>query len=418
MNEAIFEQSGELTKIQGQSRVGDFVLQNQEIATDAGFSHVSKIWYDKTLSYDDGFKAIELDRNRTEDIFANVQEMEPVVTEDDCFALKYSDGRLFLPNEHSIGHCGIKADFATGFAYKLTQPKLSANDEVKYIRDRQDAETLLAIFKNGWRRLPKDKSYLWRTRKPEEGHKYGEVRAMLTDKYAIINNEWFLNIIKDTIPGGRLSHWRGDSDTLFGNILVPDTLRKEEDSDYGGMVSVSNCEIGTRRFGVCPSVFRAICMNGCIWDQAAGKALNMVHKGKINHNDLEIKVRDNILKQLDLLETGIKMLLDTRNFKIDEDVTINPVFAQLAIDYGFSKVEIASAVESYYHPDEPQERRLFDVVNAITRTGQELDNARWVRFDEIAGDLIRYNESDWRSLVNRAKNLKADKVDSLLALAS
>ncbi len=78
--------------------------------------------------------------------------------------------------------------------------------------------------------------------------------------------------MRKLIPGGRLSHWRGDADTLWGNVLIPDTIRQESDSDYGGMVSIGNSEIRERRITSRPSVFRAICFNGCIWDREAGQA--------------------------------------------------------------------------------------------------------------------------------------------------
>ena len=48
--------------LRGQGTQGDFVLNSQTIATDEGFSHVSKTWYDKTLSYDEGMELLESER--------------------------------------------------------------------------------------------------------------------------------------------------------------------------------------------------------------------------------------------------------------------------------------------------------------------------------------------------------------------
>ncbi len=53
------------------------------------------------------------------------------------------------------------------------------------------------------------------------------------------------------------------------------------------MVSVSNCEIGKRALGSLPSLFRAICMNGCIWGQAYGEKIKVVHRGEIDLDQLE-----------------------------------------------------------------------------------------------------------------------------------
>jgi hypothetical protein len=104
--------------------------------------------------------------------------------------------------------------------------------KILYERDEQDGNTLCTIINNAKRRLKSTKKYLWRTRQD------GTLRAMLTDKYAIVNNEWLLEVWQRLIPGGRLSHWRGDSDTIYGNILIPDSIREEDDSDYGGFLTL------------------------------------------------------------------------------------------------------------------------------------------------------------------------------------
>jgi hypothetical protein len=97
----------------------------------------------------------------------------------------------------------------------------------------------------------------------------GTLRAFLSQKYTIVNNAWFLDVLSKAIPGGVVSHWKGDADSIFGNVLIPDTIRAEADSDFGGMLSVGNSEIGTRRISSLPSVFRAICMNGACSEPSA-----------------------------------------------------------------------------------------------------------------------------------------------------
>ena len=95
-------------------------------------------------------------------------------------------------------------------------------------------------------------------------------------------------------------------------MLIPDTIREESDSDYGGMLSIGNSEIGERRISSMPSIFRAICMNGCIWDQTAGKGINQVHRGKIDLDQLFLVIKENLEVQIPLLPQGIERLLGTR----------------------------------------------------------------------------------------------------------
>jgi hypothetical protein len=113
-------------------------------------------------------------------------------------------------------------------------------DEVVFKRDRGDAELLVQCLKQTlWRadRFDQEKERLWRTWSD------GSMRAMLSDKYAIVNNAWVMEVIREAVPAGMFSHWRGDADNMYGNVLIPDSIRQEDDSDYGGMLSVGNSEI-------------------------------------------------------------------------------------------------------------------------------------------------------------------------------
>ena len=72
----------------------------------------------------------------------------------------------------------------------------------------------------------------------------------MTDKYTPVDNRWYLEALKEFLPDARYSHWKGDEDTIFGNLLLPDSIMdygQDDDTDYGGMVSISNCEIGKRK---------------------------------------------------------------------------------------------------------------------------------------------------------------------------
>jgi hypothetical protein len=234
------------------------------------------------------------------------------------------------------------------------------------------------------------------------------MRAFLSEKYAEVDNRWYLEQIKNIVPAGRLSHWRGDADTIWGNVLIPDTIREEDDSDYGGMVSLANCEIGKRAIYSMPSVFRAICMNGCIWDQTAGTKIRVVHMGDIDLTDLAVKLRDNIEKQIPLIPQGIERLLGIRA-KGTDGVAMKNLIGATAQFEKIDKRGATAILESWVKHESkiaPAERSLFDVVNSVTRAGQFLDNQSWVRYDELGGRLANYSDKKWESLKRRAADLE------------
>lgn len=405
----------ELTKLVGTEATkseGSFVLSGQELASKEGFRNVSKIWYKKTMSYEDGLQQLEEGKAQTEDIMATVAEMRPAVVNGKC-VLRHVDGRSFLPTEHAVMQMGNWADTGTWYVQSLLKNPTDNKERELYKRDNQDAETLSVVLANGFRRLDPTKKFLWRTRKD------GTLRAMLTERFAIVDNRWFIERLREYVPGGRLSHWRGDSDTIFGNVLIPDSIREEKDSDYGGMLSVGNSEIGERRVSSMPSIFRAICMNGCIWGATKGEGIKQVHRGRIDLDALANEIKVNLNKQIPLLPQGIEKLLGMRSFGWD-GASAKVVIAQVAKEYKLTKRQASLALQGYN--DErtltPElATTLFGITNAITRAGQKLTPSEWVRFDEIGGSLIQYDVNEFNRLISRAKSLKEKEVEDVYAMA-
>jgi hypothetical protein len=389
---------------------GSFVFTSQGTAAEQGFRNVSKLWYPKTLSYEQGLEQIEQGKSQTEDILATIAEMAPAVV-NGSFAMQYKDGRSFRPTAHAVGQMGNWADTGTWYVGSLLSDPLDKKDKPLYTRDAGDAEALRVAFANGFRRLDPSKKFLWRTRQD------GTLRAMLTERFAIVDNRWFLDRMKEFIPGGRLSHWRGDSDTIWGNVLIPDTIREEKDSDYGGMLSIGNSEIGERRVCSVPSIFRAICMNGCIWGATKGEGIRQVHRGEIDLDYLALEIKKNLNKQIPLLTTGIDRLLGTRTLGYD-GVSLKPVVAQLAKQFKLNKKQANATLTAYN-----EERRLtpeyaqtlFGLTNAVTRAGQTLGNEEWFKLDQLGGELISFDADDFSNLIGRAKSLREKEVDEMYA---
>jgi len=396
-------------KLQGVGTDGDFVRETQGVADDKGFGNVSKAWYPKTKSYDEGFDQLESERGHRQDylIAADSIEFEIRDVDDTVQCGVVIEDEFFVPTNHALTQMTSKLceGKGTGFVRNLRENVYSAKDEVKIQRDREDAEVVEHILTNGLRRIDGDTNYKVRT------YDDGTMRAFVSEKYAEVDNRWFLNQVKDVIPGGRLSHWRGDADTIWGNVLIPDTIREEDDSDYGGMVSISNCEIGKRNVKSLPSLFRAICMNGCIWSQTKGQEIKVRHVGEIDLDQLSLQLHDNIEAQIPLIPQGIERLLGIRAMGTDGIPMRNVIAAVAATNREVDKRGATAILEAWVTEESkiaPVERSLFDVVNSVTRAGQYFDNQTWVKFDELGGRLINSTEKQWESLKRRAEDMEDD----------
>lgn len=384
---------------------GDFV-RNLQGATGTGFekgTHVHKDWWAKTKTYEQVMEDAQIAVQNREDILVATKDIS-CVSEDNDFFLKLSDGRKFRPTDHAIEQFSVRTEVTSSSFLR----------EMRNIEgfDSNDANTMAIVGNNALRRIDGDKTFRLRT------YTDGTCRAFVTDKYAPVDNRWYLETLAEFVPGGRFSHWRGDEDTIYGNILIPDTIMDygADDSDYGGMISVGNCEIGTRRISQTPSLFRAICMNGCIWGQTAGEKIRRVHRGNIDLDSLKLEIAKNIQHQIPLLAPGIKTFLATRAMDTGK-ASVKGIVATVSSDYKLTKREATEFLEQYITM-ESGERNLFGIINGLTRAGQKFDNKTWVRFDEIAGSLLETSADRWNTILRRADTFTDKDYEKVFALTA
>jgi len=423
------QQSSQSIASEGQeSYNGDVIRNNLVMGDDQGFKAVAKYWLENgCLSFEQAKLQLVQEQKQIED-FAEPLNRWDVVTTETGIAFQHDHGRKYAPTDHALNlMCQVGRGLSSWTVRSLVNPIPHAtkkDDDGEPVavdggqRTQADFECLrdyikLHLFNPD--RVDQDKPRLFRTWSD------GTLRALLSREYTVVNNVWFLSVLEKAIPGGVVSHWKGDADSIFGNVLIPDTIRSEADSDFGGMLSVGNSEIGTRRISSQPSVFRAICMNGCIWDQTMGKGINKVHRGKVDFLALEQLIVENLEAQIPLLPQGIERILGLRNYGVGETPLPN-ILAQTAIDHSLSKTQVTAV-----HAGWNEEVRLlgikdaqtaYGLLNGITRAGQTLDsNDQWVRFDTIAGEFANLDRNSWDKFRNRADALTDKVVEKRVGMA-
>lgn len=391
--------------IDSDANAGSFV-RTLEGRTGTGFAegtHVHKDWWSKTKTYEQVMESCQMAVENREDILTARKNIS-CVADNNKFYFQLNDGRKFQPTDHAIEQFSVRSGI----------PSSTFLREMRNIEgfDLADANTMALVGNNALRRIDPDKEFRLRT------YTDGTCRAFVTDKYAPVDNRWYLEVLSEFIPGGRFSHWRGDEDTIYGNVLIPDTIMDygSDDSDYGGMISVGNCEIGTRRISQMPSLFRAICMNGCIWGQTAGEKIRRVHRGNIDLDTLKLEIAKNIQFQIPLLAPGIKKFLATRAMETGK-ASVKGIVASISSDYKLSKREATMFLDQYGE-FEAGNRNLFGIINGLTRAGQKFDNTTWVKFDEIAGSLMETSADRWATILRRADTFSDKDYEKVFSLTA
>ena len=389
----------ETLKIASDKNAGAFVRTSQGFAD--GF-HVSKSWANKCLTFDQIMEKTTKSKDDREDKIVALKDIYPIVGDGGKFMFEV-DGNQYLPTDWALSQ----------FSSRLNLPSSTVIRELvnRDDADWQDSDTAVRIAKNAMRRVDQDKKYRMRT------YKDGTLRAFLTDRYSPIENAWYLETMNEHLPGSMYSHWRGDDDTIYGNLLLPDSIidyGQSDDSDYGGMLSVGNCEIGKRRISQKPSLFRSICMNGNIWGKTEGEMIDRRHIGKIDLVDLKKRIVDNIEKQLPLIPIGVRKFLSLQTLKVEG--SMKQILGAVCLRSKLDKTE-SREVLTQFATFEKDDRNLFGIVNSITRAGQNLSNETWVKFDELGGQLTSYTESDWDRLNAYSKTITSEQIDEVFATA-
>jgi len=148
-------------------------------------------------------------------------------------------------------------------------------------------------------------------------------------------------------------------------------------------------------------------MNGCIWDQQKGKAIRQVHRGELDLLLLKNNIKSNLYQQIPLINNGIDLLLKLKEFS-SNGVAMSRIVGQVTSDFKVSKKQSFGVLKAFLvEKDEVGDlaNSAFGVVNAFTRFGQTVDDANWVKFDEIGGKIANLSEAKWNATVERAKSL-------------
>lgn len=341
-------------------------------ATDIGFDKVAKVWIKNgTMGYDALGELLEQSSAKTSDEKIKLSRINPVF-EGGEFTVNVND-RNWKLSDNAKGQflqlIGLSPKF-------ISQPETEAEEEIMhdFVQERMSR-----IVRE------KDKDLFLRFR-GNNGN--GSIRALLTEKYMVIDHRYVLEQMKKYVPGGLVSHFDFQSfqdfegDYLKFNVLIPDTIREEKDSDYGGMLSISNNEIGRGRFGFDPSVFRHICVNGCIWNQTKGETFSQVHRGEWRPRELSVRIACHIHQQIPLLTTGIDNLLRLHEKEFSSGNVIKMILLlKEQGEFTFTYGQIRSLIEAYEKESELE--GAFGFVNAITRAAQNRTYFDWQQQDEL-----------------------------------
>jgi hypothetical protein len=361
----------------------------------ADHRHVAKVWQDKCIAlptFMDTVKSISVTKN-------DVLMKESAIRLKDINTL--TDGT-------TISKSGIRS--LIGFS-EMPTTMFSYMEEFGYEEElTKIMNDALARRTSQWTSKGKDeRNFRVRLRTNEADEKY--IRAIVSERYGVIDNQEVMEILSNALPynidKALASHISHDGDDMFGNILLPDSMKSEPDSDYGVGISFKNSEIRNAAFSIEPFIFRAICLNGMIWGRANSEIkVHQRHMGSIDLKELEEQVQQAITSALSLGNDMLSLLKTSKEVKV-----ANPIktIIQLSKDSQDNMtIEQCKAwqkgyLESQLEPSgDVHTNSAFGVVNGLTRASQNYSGSVREKMERYASLILAPSiDSDLQAISKR-----------------
>ena len=373
--------------------------------------HVAKIWQDKCVSLESFYSTLKAqDANKVD-----VVKPESAIRLKDASTLL--DGTPLTKS--GMNSLRLFTDIPSSMISFMDERGYS-DELVKFVNDELNRR------EQDWSNKGKDaREFRVRTRHDDDGNPVA--RAIVSERYGVIDNLEAMEMIidalpsKDAIKDALASHLHNDGDDMFGNLLLPDNIKSEPDSDYGVGIAFRNSEVRNSTFKVSPFLFRAICLNGMIWGrQDSSIKVNQRHMGNIDKQELREEVRRAIVVALSQGNDLLTLLGHSKHVEVK-----NPeqVIAQLSRD---NKMTIAQGklwhkgyLESLQEASgHSHDRTAFGIVNGLTRSAQQYTGSTREQMETIASAILapaidadlQAISKRWGLISERAKSLDDDTV--------
>lgn len=278
---------------------------------------------------------------------------------------------------------------------------------IYYDKMRQENPELLAANVNSWFTV-NPQTRMVRTLD-------GTARAFLSEKYRRIDNfeiaETVLPIIAD-IKDARVESCEVTDERMYIKVVNP---RLQTEVTPGDIVQsgilITNSEVGYGSMAIQPLVYRLVCTNGMVVNDAAtrryhigrgnqaGEDYSLYSDETLKADDraLMLKVQDTVRAAVDQVrfEKVVKMMREAKEAKIT--TTDIPQMVELAAtDFGMTKKESTGILDHLIHGGEFS---LYGLSNAVTRAAQDVESYdRSTEMESIGYSILGMSREKWNRL--------------------
>lgn len=248
----------------------------------------------------------------------------------------------------------------------------------------------------------------------------GKVRAFLSDRYQRIENEQIANMVLPILleePEVRIESCQLTDAKMYIKAVFP---RIQGEVAKGDVVQsgilITNSEVGHGSVQVCPLIFRLVCLNGMVINDARFRARHVGGRiGSEDSNIIEmlsdeaIKADDHaiLLKTRDVVKAAFDHVrfdghLEKMRAAAEDRMVGNPAEAVkvLAKREQLNEFEEGSILR---HLIAGGDVSRWGLLNAVTRAAQDVESYdRSTELETLGGNILNLDRSAWRDLAEAA----------------
>ena len=336
--------------------------------------------------------AQELERRSSakQDFVADTRKI--TMTDDAKLAFTNGEDHLFEANE--VAHKQIAARLEIPNRY--------------YDRMRQETPELLAQNVNHWFHTSPEKRMI-RTLD-------GKARAFLSDRYQRIENEEIASVALPALlqqEGIQIVSSSITETRLYIKAVFPKIQGEVKKGDVvQAGLAISNSEVGLGMVKIEPLVYRLVCTNGMILNDARYTARHLGGR-VLDTNDVREMLTDEalraddsavLLKVRDVVNASFDQVRFQRHLELmqgstEQRIEGNPADAVklLSKRQGFSEFEEGSVLRNLI---EGADLSRWGLLNAVTATAKEekLSYDRATELETIGGSMLMMGQTEWKAL--------------------
>jgi len=364
------------------------------LQSSASHRHVAKVWQDKCTPFADFVSTVKEQSKHKEDIVK-----------------KESEIRLLDANTLLDGTPLTKSGLNSLRGFTDVPSSM-----VSFLQEREYDEELVKFLnkeldrrETTWNHSGKEpRDFRVRVRHDDEGNDV--IRAIVSERYGVIDNSEAMDMVVNALPSLKdalASHIFNDGDDIYGNVLLPDYMKSEPDSDYGVGIAFRNSEIRNSTFKISPFLFRAICLNGMIWGRQDAKDeinVNQRHMGKIDLKELQEQVTNAVKSALTQGNDLLTLMSLSKQVKVENPLATIALLARdqkMTIEQGklWHKGYLDSLHEANGHV---HENTAFGIVNGLTRASQDYKGSMREQMETQASFILAPSiDSDLQAISKR-----------------